>query len=488
MGVLSLRPPGSSKRSPLIAVALVAVVALIAVALVRMGGDSGSGTGTSSLRFQIGTVKVARVGGEVGPSAADAVLPEIQGVMKSFYQEAFLNPENWKQGTYDSAWQAFRPSAVEGAKVHADTLTLGADAGDVYASIEPRTSLFGLRVLMNKQGKPLSAFALVTFGADAETKAGEKIVVISTGRYSLAPSDDTWKITGFQVSRDDRDPGVVPSTPTPSPTVGLAHPVESFPAYEGSSPVNILAIGDSYRAGQSHLADSVHVISIDPATGGATVLGIPRDSWVPIPGHGSQKINEAFALGGPELMISTVEDLTGLTMDYYAVTTFQGFMSLIKEVGGLSMKIPYDIHDTGSKANFGKGRTTLSGKDALRLARARYDVPNGDFSRQYNEGLIMLALLGQFRKQFQSDPSVILDWVATGMSNVETDLPFEHILGMAYLASKVRPEDVTNLVVPGQIDTFRGQSIVRVLPAAQAIFDDMKDNGRLDQPHDGANV
>ena len=74
------------------------------------------------------------------------------------------------------------------------------------------------------------------------------------------------------------------------------------------------------------------------------------------------------------------------------------------------------------------------------------------------------------------------------MSNVETDLPFEHLLGLSFLASRVRSQDVTNIVVPGQIDTFEGQSIVRILPEAQAIFDDMKDNGVLDQPHAGANV
>lgn len=408
--------------------------------------------------------------------------------MKSFYQEAFLDAENWKHGTYDSAWQAFRPSAVDAAKAHVDTLTLGADAGDVYAAIAPRTSLFGLRLLTSKKGEPLSAFALITFGADAVTKEGKRMVVVSTGRFALAPFDDTWKITGFQASRSDREAGAVPSTPSPGPTVGLAHPAESFPAYGGSSPVSILAIGDSYRVGQSHLADSIHVISIDPTSGGATVLGIPRDSWVPVPGHGSRKINEAYSLGGPDLMISTVEDLTGLTMNYYAVTTFGGFISFIKGVGGLSMKIPYDIHDTGSKASFRKGRVTLSGKEALRLARARYDVPNGDFSRQYNEGLMMLAMLDQFRKQFQADPSVTLDWIAAGMSNVETDLPFEHVLGLAYLASTVKTPDVNNIVVPGQIDTFEGQSIVRILPEAQAIFDDMKDNGTLDQPHEGAYV
>ena len=207
-----------------------------------------------------------------------------------------------------------------------------------------------------------------------------------------------------------------------------------------------------------------------------------------IPGQGEQKINAALALGGPKLMIQTVEELTGLRMDYYAMTTFEGFKSLVKGVGGLDMKIPYEIHDAGSKANFQKGQAHLSGKDALRLARSRYDVPNGDFSRQHNEGLILLAMLDQFQRSFREEPSSILNWLATSMSNVETDLTWDQVMALGYLATRVKPGNAANVVMPGRISHEGLESTVKVdVPGARGLFADLAD-GKLDSEHETADV
>ena len=484
--------PSSSSRKipPKTGAVVVAVVALVVIVVLRMDERGGAGPGAvPAITFQTATVKVASMGKDTRPAAAQAVFPDIREVVGSYYQQAFLNPANWKSGTYDSAWGSFTPAAAARAEERLDVLTLGADAGDTYEAIQPEPSLLGLRVLTNEHGKPVAAYALVTFAAEARTRAGDPRKVISVGRFALEPAGSSWRISGFRVSRKDDTYG---SSPTPTAgtgdtSIGLAHPAEHFPAHEGSGPLFFLVIGDSYRAGQSHLADSLHVVALDPGSGAVTVLGIPRDSWVPVPGHGTRKINEAFALGGPELMIDTVEQLTGLQMDYYATTTFGGFIDIIKGVGGLDVKIPYAIHDSGSKANLERGRTTLSGKEALRLARSRYDVPNGDFSRQYNEGLILLALLEQFQRSFRQDPSVILNWLGAAMRNVDTDLSWDQVMALAYLAVRVEPAQVTNLVVPGKIRMEQGQSAVLVDPSAEAIFEDLSD-GRLDAEHAGADV
>lgn len=483
--------PSPRRKAPSKTLAVAAaVIALIAVVFLRMGEDGGAGPGAPPVHFQTGTIKASSTGGEAHLADAQAVLPEIRRIMQDFYQEAFLDPATWKSGDYDPAWSKFTPEAAQRAKEHLEVLTLGAHAGEDFDSIQPRPSLLGLRVLTNEHGKPLSAFALVTFAADAKTSAGEPHEVVSVGSFSLEPSGDSWRITGFQVHREDDTYGSSPS-PVPGGTgtsVGLAHPSSWFPAHDGTDPLFFLVIGDSYRAGQSHLADSIHIVAFDPSSGDATVLGIPRDSWVPIPGHGTQKINAAFALGGPKLMIDTVEQLTGLRMDYYAVTTFDGFISIIKAVGGLDIKVPYDIHDPGSKSNLHRGPARLSGKDTLRFARSRDDVPNGDFSRQYNEGLILMAMLQQFQGSFRESPSATLNWLGAGMQNVDTDLSWDQVLALAYLAARVKPSQITNLVVPGRIGHAGDQSIVEIdAEAANQIFDDLAD-GRLDSEHEGADV
>lgn len=467
---------------------LVAVAVLVPLAIWRMAQDGVAPAAVAEVPFQTGVVKVAGVGKKPQPGVADQTAADVRALMQDYFQAAFVNPSVWRSGDYAEAWKTMTPEAAAAAERHVDVLTLGPDAGEAYSSLEPQPSLFGLRLLTDRHGKPAAAVGLVTFTAEAVRADGSPETIVRDVRFTLEPTGKGWRITGFQAAAADRGPGSPSASPAAEPTVGRAHPASAFPAYAEEGPIHVLLIGDSYRAGQSHLADSIHVVSLDPTTGAGTILGIPRDSWVPIAGHGQQKINEAYAFGGPELMIGTVEDLTGLRMDYYAVTTFEGFIQLIKDIGGLEMRIPYAISDTGSKAHFRKGKTTLGGKDALRLARSRYDVPNGDFSRQHNEGLMLLAMQEQFRDAFRRDASALIRYLAAGMNGVETDLSTDEILALAYLAAEVDARDVTNIVVPGKIGEERGQSIVRIEPEAQAIFEDLADNGVLDDQHAGADV
>src|SRR5207248_302913 len=98
----------------------------------------------------------------------------------------------------------------------------------------------------------------------------------------------------------------------------------------------ILAIGSDARPGgdiRKSNGDSLHLIGVDPQTGVGTILGFPRDSWVAIPGHGTGKINSALAMGGPTLMAQTIRQLTGLPVDYYVVTGFEGFQQIVDDPG-----------------------------------------------------------------------------------------------------------------------------------------------------------
>ena len=262
--------------------------------------------------------------------------------------------------------------------------------------------------------------------------------------------------------------------------VGLAH-AGYVPTLDGSKPIFVLVLGDNYRKKieESHLTDSIHVVGINPAKNQASILGFPRDSWVPIPGRGNAKINEAYDAGGAKLAIQTIEDLTGLTMDYYVVTGFEGFKSIVTEVGGVQVNVPYPIDDKSSKAHFKKGKTDMTGKEALSFVRSRYDVPNGDFSRSENQGLFLTSMLAQMNKIYKRDPSVIFRYLGAGMRNTNTDVPFDQLLKLAFLASQIPAKGVRNVVAPGSIGNAGPVSIVKLSSGAKRFYKDMKADGLI---------
>jgi LCP family protein required for cell wall assembly len=267
--------------------------------------------------------------------------------------------------------------------------------------------------------------------------------------------------------------------------VGKAH-ADFVPVLDGTQPIFILLLGSDARPGEpveGERTDSIHIVAINPAKHKATILGFPRDSYVPIPDHGTNKINSAMTFGGPDLVVKTVEDLTGIKLSYWALTSFDGFAGMVNSVGGLTVDVPFSMHDSYSKADFEPGQQELDGKQALAFARDRHSLPEGDFGRSENQGRLMIASLQQFRKQFAKDKSVVLSWLAGGLRNMQTDVPIDQLLALAFTASKVNPKHVVNVVVPGSIGTSGSQSIVNLTPEAKTMFDDLKNDGLLSKKH-----
>lgn len=270
-----------------------------------------------------------------------------------------------------------------------------------------------------------------------------------------------------------------PARAAPLFRVGRAH-AETVPTLEGKKPIFILALGSDARPGTPvarGLSDSIHMIGINPAKKSATILGFPRDSWVAIPGRGAQKINNAMVLGGPQLTIQTLEDLTGIQIDYYALTSFDGIKAMIKGIGGLVVNVPYPMNDPYARAQLQAGTQRLTGKETLAFSRTRHDTPNGDFSRSENQGRVFMGALTQFRKEFTQDPSRLLTWLGSGLQNLETDLPLQELTDLAFTAYQIKPANVKNLVVPGSTGMEGTQSVVYISPAANAIYADMAKDG-----------
>ena len=187
----------------------------------------------------------------------------------------------------------------------------------------------------------------------------------------------------------------------------------------------MLVIGSDARPDQaveSQRADAIHIVAINPAEHQATIVGIPRDAFVDIPGQGQNKINAALFFGGPELVVETVEELTGLRMDYWAMTGFASFEAMVDDVDGLVVDVPFAMSDEASRAFFEPGVQTLDGDNALAFARNRHDLPSGDFGRSEDQGLLMVSALAQLKKEFNQDPARLLAWVASFVRHGTTTL------------------------------------------------------------------
>ncbi len=262
--------------------------------------------------------------------------------------------------------------------------------------------------------------------------------------------------------------------------IHAVHGASFVPALEGRRPLFILALGSDARPGQDILherADSIHLIGINLARHRATALGFPRDSWVPIPGFGTNKINTAMADGGPPLLVRTVENLTGVTIDFWLLTSFNGLITMVSQIGGLTVNVPQAMHDHYSGSNFAKGIRHLTGRQALSFARDRHSFLNGDLTRSLNQGRLLVAALSSLHARFAKDPAALFDWVAVLWKEVHTDLDLSTILDLALTATQVPVSNVNNLIVPATVGNVGAVSVVFILSSASAVYADIRANG-----------
>lgn len=143
--------------------------------------------------------------------------------------------------------------------------------------------------------------------------------------------------------------------------------------------------------------DTIMVAHIPDNDTPATLLSLPRDSNVEVPGHGIKKINAAFSLGGAPLLVKTVEGATGLRIEHYAEISFGGFAGIVDAVGGVEMDIPEEMRDTKTGAVIPAGRQELDGVQALAFVRMRYSAatPRSDLDRVVNQRKFIGALAGE---------------------------------------------------------------------------------------------
>lgn len=256
----------------------------------------------------------------------------------------------------------------------------------------------------------------------------------------------------------------------PALTIEKVDEARFTPAHNG--PVFFLVIGNDERPGVSGArADALHVIGFNPGSNHATILNIPRDTTVPIPGYGTNKINAANTFGGNKLTAQTVGQLMGITIPYVIETNFAGFVGLVNDLGGIEVDVPSKMFDSDSGSHFNPGRQTLSGDDALAFSRDRHSFANGDFTRTVNQGRVLLGALRKLRAQ-GNDPASAFRAMVIAQRHTKLDgIGLKELYDLMRAARNVDPETVNNLLVPVTMGTYK------VTPEGQAMFADFRDDG-----------
>jgi LCP family protein required for cell wall assembly len=267
-----------------------------------------------------------------------------------------------------------------------------------------------------------------------------------------------------------------------------------------SGPMNILLAGVDLRTGLTrgqaralHVghavtanADTLMLAHISADRSRVTVISFPRDSWVDIPGHGMNKINAAFGLGGPKLVVATVEHDTGLTINHYVEVNFLGFVRVIDALGGVDVCLPQAVRDPYSGLRLSAGAHHVNGVTALKYARDRHSFPMSDLARIYHQQSLLSSLLREaINSHTLANPVRLSQVLQAGLSAIKVDQD----LNVTSLADQLRGislQRVQFLTVPlatANYLTKTGQSAVLwKAAAARPLFAKLKADLPLSAP------
>ncbi|WP_434511487.1 LCP family protein [Desulfitobacterium sp. AusDCA] len=236
---------------------------------------------------------------------------------------------------------------------------------------------------------------------------------------------------------------------------------------DSSGRISFLLIGADQRPGdEKYNTDSLILASIDPVSHRISMLSIPRDTRVSIPGHSNVKINSVVALTNLETLQNVVSHLTGISVAGYIQTNFSGFKQIIDTLGGVTVDVEKDMYyETGDKTdgyiNLKKGEQRLNGSEALQYARFRYDAL-ADISRTARQQVVLKAVA---REMLQASTLPKLPWLVPQLSKaVHTNLSLSDMLKLSKVAVGFDKTDIVSQTLPGKFLDVEGVSYWDVDP------------------------
>lgn len=235
------------------------------------------------------------------------------------------------------------------------------------------------------------------------------------------------------------------------------------PVESPQKPVSVLVLGIDTRDSQSDRgrADTIMLLYLDPRKNRGSLLSIPRDTLVEIPGHGEDKINAAYAYGGEELMIKTVSQFLDAEINHYITIDFEGFVELIDALGGVSIVIDRPLIDPKTGANFSAGTHHLTGEQALSYTRSR-STELGDIGRIQRQQHLFRELVNQkLNAKYLSKLSQYLNIM---VDNTRTDLDILNILKYSRVALSFSSENFETAIIPSYPDWIENGTISVQIP------------------------
>ena len=258
------------------------------------------------------------------------------------------------------------------------------------------------------------------------------------------------------------------------------------------------------RDGGSMATDTMIILHV-PADGSkATLISLPRDSYVNIPGQGQDRLNSAYVYGynsahgsrqkrqtaGANLLIRTVQNLTGLTIDHYVQVSLLGFYEISKAIGGVPINLCHNVDDTvaynrahgedgGSGFHMSKGHHVIEGVTALEFVRQRHNLPGGDLDRVKRQQYFLSAA---FRQVASVGILTKLNELGDAVKrNLVLD-PKLNLLDLAHQMENLTADNIVGKTIPTANATINGMSVLQVVPAKVHAFVDKVINGPSTSP------
>lgn len=163
---------------------------------------------------------------------------------------------------------------------------------------------------------------------------------------------------------------------------------------KATEPLNVLLLGIDSEDDQRGRSDAIMVMQLDPITDALTIVSIPRDTRTEIVGKGIEdKINHAYAFGGAEMSVATVENFLGVDIDYYVSINMDGLVELVDELGTIT--ISNEVAWTDSKYDFPEGIVEMDGQKTMSYVRMRKKDPMGDFGRTHRQRKVIEGIINE---------------------------------------------------------------------------------------------